>query len=210
MVGCHSFDRDQGEEGYFLISAHILLVHGHVMPLTTRLLALRGGVPVSPLFRNILRKLLAEFREDLPDLDGTDRMAVYEARDRIFLTCLAARETLYRVISCELQEHLSALGTDPSPALQTLELDQALCPRGGSEHTLQREFNFDANEIYAALSSMELPAQSAPNDSRQNLQIRHPGGLGEILLVADGGSWLRGVIEDVPQISSDIEYVAIA
>ena len=55
VVGCHSFDRDQGEEGYFLISAHILLVHGHIMPLTTRLLALRGEVPVSPLFRDILR-----------------------------------------------------------------------------------------------------------------------------------------------------------
>ena len=51
VVGCHSFGRDEGEEGYFLITAHILLVHGYIMPLTTRLLALERQVPVSPLLQ---------------------------------------------------------------------------------------------------------------------------------------------------------------
>ncbi len=54
----------------------------------------------------------------------------------------------------------------------------------------------------------------------QSLQLHHPGGLGEILLVADGGSWLRGVILERPQpvkstqnladSASDVSYVAIA
>jgi len=47
VVGCHSFSRAEGEEGYFLISAHILLVHGHIMPLTTRFMALKNALPVS-------------------------------------------------------------------------------------------------------------------------------------------------------------------
>jgi hypothetical protein len=34
--------------------------------------------------------------------------------------------------------------------------------------------------------------------------------VGEILHVADGGSWLRGVIEGVMEPPSDLEFVAIA
>jgi radical SAM superfamily enzyme YgiQ (UPF0313 family) len=210
VVACHSFDRDQGEKGYFLISAHILLVHGHIMPLTTRFLALRREVPVSPLLRNILRDLLLAFRGELPGLDTADRMAVYEARDRIFLASLASRSILYGVIGNALERHLIDHGVDPLPALRTLQLDRALCPRSGGEHVLERDFDFDAAGTYRALSSMALPACHGPRSSGQRLQIRHPGGLGEILQVADGGSWLRGVIEGLPEIPSDIEYVAIA
>ena len=210
VVGCHSFDRNQGEEGYFLISAHILLVHGHIMPLTTRLLALRGEVPVSPLFRDILRALLMSFESKLGDLDTTDRMAVYEGRDQLYLTVLAQRERLYRTIAVTLERHHLARGADPRPALRTLELDRALCPRAGAAHQLQRSFEFDAREIHRALSAMELPLEQESGTAPQTLDIEHPGGLGDILRVADGGSWLRGVIRD-PQISaSDVQYVAIA
>jgi hypothetical protein len=207
VVGCHSFDRDQGEEGYFLISAHILLVHGHIMPLTTRFLALLGESPVSPLFRLILRELLVAFQPQLPGLDIADRMAVYEARDRIFLATLASRNLLYAVIGKTLKRHLASLGIDHSAALQILQLDRALCPRSGGEHTLQRQFNFDAAAAHRDLSSMKLPEI---NKQVQNLQIRHPGGLGDILLVADGGCWLQGVVEEAPETASEIQYVAIA
>ena len=207
VVGCHSFDRNQGEEGYFLISAHILLVHGHIMPLTTRLLALSGEVPVSPLLRSILRQLLAAFESELPDLDAEDRLAVYEARDHIFLTALSSRRRLYRVIADTLERHYADHDADPAAALRTLQLDRALCPRSGSETVLERHFDFDAAQTYRALSSMALPAIG---HFKQILRIRHPGGLGEILHVADGGSWLRGMIEGLPEPSSDIDCVAIA
>ena len=64
VVGCHSFSRDEGEEGYFLITAHIPLVHGHIMPLTTRLLALAGDAGVT-LLRDILRELVEPLRPGL-------------------------------------------------------------------------------------------------------------------------------------------------
>jgi hypothetical protein len=210
VVGCHSFDRNQGEEGYFLISAHILLVHGHIMPLTTRLLALRGDVSVSPLFRDILRALLVKFKQGLDGLDTTDRMAIYEGRDRIYLQVLGSRELLYQAIAVTIERHHLAQGADPRPALRVLQLDRALSPRSGDEHRLSRNFEFDAREAYEALSAMELPRDLSVQTQPQILEIQHPGGLGEILQVADGGSWLRGVVQEPSAGTPDAGYVAIA
>jgi hypothetical protein len=42
---------------------------------------------------------------------------------------------------------------------------------------------------------MELPPPAASIAGACKLQIRHPGGVGEILHSADGGSWLAGSIE---------------
>ena len=210
VVGCHSFDRNQGEEGYFLISAHILLVHGHIMPLTTRLLALRGEVSVSPLFRDILRALLVKFNQALDGLDTTDRMAIYEGRDRIYLQVLGSRELLYQAIAVTIERHHLAQGADPRPALRVLQLDRALSPRSGDEHRLSRNFEFDAWEAYEALSAMELPTDLTVQTQPQTLEINHPGGLGEILQVADGGSWLRGIVQEPAAGTPDAEYVAIA
>jgi hypothetical protein len=213
VVGCHSFSRDEGEEGYFLISAHILLVHGHIMPLTTRLLALRGEVPVSPLFREILRDVLQLLRGDLEGLDSTDRMAIYEARDRVYLQALAREEALFQRIATTLEKHHLAHGADPRQALQILQLDRALCPRRGGEVTLRRRFGYDARGAFTALAAMELPASPTSREAQGReweLEIHHPGGVGEILQVADGGSWLRGVIKEAPPEGSDVQYVAIA
>jgi radical SAM superfamily enzyme YgiQ (UPF0313 family) len=195
VVGCHSFARDEGEEGYFLITAHILLVHGHIMPLTTRLLALRGEVPVSPLFREILRALLAQLHSALPRLDMADRMAVYEQRDQIFLAALSQRQMLYRLIEDVLSAHCAAHDCEARPALQALQLDAALCPRTGGEHDLEADFGFDARGLHRALAAMELPAAGAHSADSQVLEIHHPGGVGEILQSADGGSWLAGSID---------------
>jgi hypothetical protein len=210
VVGCHSFSRDQGEEGYFLISAHILLVHGHIMPLTTRLLALRGEVPVSPLLRDILRALIAQLKTELTGLDLADRMSVYEGRNQIYLTALNHRNTLYRTIATTVERHFLAHGADPRPALQVLQLDRALCPRTGSEMTLRETFSFNARAIFQALAAMELPGQMPHTAEHWTLDIHHPGGVGEILHVADGGSWLRGIIVDTNIDTSEVQFVAIA
>jgi hypothetical protein len=208
VVGCHSFSREQGEEGYFLISAHILLIHGHVMPLTTRLLALAGEVPVSPLLRDILRGILNRFEDRLEGLDTADRMSVYEDRDRIYLAALGDRESLYRGIALALERHHLQLGADPRPALQILQLDRALCPRGGAEHGIRERFDFDARGAHQALAAMEMPSVTSAAGA-QVLDIHHPGGLGEILQVADGGSWLRGVILEPEEAGEEVQSIAL-
>ncbi len=211
VVGCHSFSRDEGEEGYFLISAHILLVHGHIMPLTTRLLALQGEVPVSPLLRECLRALVESLGPTLANLDPDDRMALYENRNAIYLGALADREHLYRILAQVLKEHCQRNHSDPLAALQVLALDCALCPRSGAEQELVASFGFSADRVCAALSSMALPAPEDLARADCTLRIHHPGGVGDILKDADGGSWLRGVIlAAVQEPSSSAEVVALA
>ncbi len=63
---------------------------------------------------------------------------------------------------------------------------------------------------------MEMPGPSllasAPT-SRPPIIVHHPGGVGEILHDADGGSWLKGSIEPFNEAAnppSDTQYVAIA
>ena len=195
VVGCHSFSRDEGEEGYFLISAHILLVHGHIMPLTTRLLALGGEVPVSPLLREMLRALVELARPALAGVDLDDRMTVYEQRDQIYLEAMARRDALYCTLAEILARHCHDHGHAPEAALQALQLDAALCPRQGHEQLLHADFDFDANALFRALAAMELSPPPARIAGACKLQIRHPGGVGDILHSADGGSWLAGSIE---------------
>jgi hypothetical protein len=210
VVACHSFDRDQGEEGYFLISAHLLLVHGHIMPLTTRLLALQGTVPVSPLLRAVLRVLIEEFGDSLEEFDGTDRMQVYASRNRLYLKALQdPRRCFERIGNCVLawlQSHDAAVSL-LARTRQLLELDALLCPRTGTETSLIAEFNFDAAAVYETLSAMELPADNCFAATDIQLQIQHPGGVGDILFDTDGGSWLRG---EITGRIDQIDYVAIA
>jgi hypothetical protein len=192
VVGCHSFSRQEGEEGYFLISAHILLVHGHIMPMTTRLLALDGSVPVSPLLRDILQAIMERLAPELPNLDLADRMAIYEGRNQIYLAALRNLDALYEVLAVVIRRHHESHGADATAALEILNLDQALCPRVGTEHELRQDFGFDAAAAHSALSAMELPTPAGKIKAPVQLAIKHPGGVGEILHDADGGSWLRG------------------
>jgi len=208
VVGCHSFSKDEGEEGYFLISAHLLLVHGHIMPLTTRLLALDKKVPVSGLFREIFRSLLTQVSGALPNLDQQDRMSIYEQRNDIYLEILRHPNALYQALQKVIEEHLADHGVDPAATLCVLELDRALCPRYGAEQIIERAFSFDAAQAFETLSAMELP-NLQPVDPPMELKIRHPGGAGEILHDADGGSWLRGVIEDPAERPVTVEPIAV-
>jgi radical SAM superfamily enzyme YgiQ (UPF0313 family) len=211
VVGCHSFDREQGEEGYFLITAHLLLIHGHVMPLTTRWLSLGGDVPVSPLLRRILRALLDTFGEKLAAFDSSDRMQVYERRNELYLAMLSDPGRCFRSIGGVLENWLRQHAGDTTratDALRLLALDAALCPRTGAETTLVGEFEFDAEGASRLLEAMEMPTPDHFESGPQRCRIHHPGGIGEILLVADGGSWLRGKILET--IDGQAQRVAIA
>jgi len=195
VVGCHSFGREEGEEGYFLITAHMLLIHGHIMPLTTRLLALEGDVPVSPLLREILRGLIEIVKPALQAIDLNNRMDIYEHRDRIYLAALDRQDLLYNTAADIIERHYLCHGHHCGAAMQSLQLDRALCPRSGTEHHLRTSFNFDAHTVQRALAAMELPPRAAWQPADWTLGIRHPGGAGDILRGADGGSWLAGSIE---------------
>lgn len=194
VVGCHTFSRDEGEEGYFLITAHILLVHGHIMPLTTRILALQGIIAVSELFREILRELVVLLKPSLDALDTSDRMTVYEQRDQIYLAAIANEQQIYKKIAEVLEQRLDGDEIAQAEVLKTLKLDQLLCPRIGTEHDFKHVLDFDAHRVYESLCAMELPQFCDLNEHTFELDVRHPGGVGDILTVADGGSWLRGVI----------------
>ncbi len=198
VIGCHTFGRDEGIEGYFLISGHIMLIRGYVMPLTARYLALHKGAPVSALFRVALRAIANELAAELPALDLTDRMVVYENRDQLYLKALAQLPRLYAVLRATLQAWLLTHDGDSEfvrCALAVLTLDQALCPRGGRAHVLTQDFDFDAERVAYHLNRMELPPSAAFARTKSALRVAHPGGVGEVLKDPDGGSWFRGQIE---------------
>ncbi len=197
VVGCHTFSRDQGEEGYFLITSYILLVRGQLMPLAARFLAFTGRVPVAALLRAVLRTLLEEFSAELPWLAGADRMSVYERRAEFYLHCLSRREKAYTAIKRTLAAWLVGKGAGDLSGLaaKVLELDAALCPRTGATRRVVYAFDFSAHRVEQALSRMEYPDAGLLADGASvELKIDHPGGAGQVLLDPDGGEWMRGRI----------------
>jgi len=199
VVGCHTFSRDEGMEGYFLITAHIMLVRGYVMPLTARLLALSGGIPVSPLLRAVLRALARDLGHLVPGLDAEDRMNVYENRSELYLAACNHFEQAFaivrRTVLAWVDEH------QVSPELRarveaTLALDEAFCPRVGKARAIKRSFDFDAAKVEHHLMRMELPPDSAfDRGPFVELDIDHPACVGEVLKDPDGGSWMKGNIK---------------
>jgi hypothetical protein len=203
VVGCHTFSRDEGLEGYFLISGHIMLIRGYVMPLTARYLALHGGVPVSALFRAALRSIALAFASELPALDLQDRMCVYENRDQLYLAALRQPQALYAALDATLDDWLIKHDAGPElieRARAVLALDAAFCPRAGAAHADDAHFGFDAARVAYHLNRMELPPNEAFSPHATQLRIQHPGGVGEVLKDPDGGSWFRGqvVVETAP------------
>jgi tRNA A37 methylthiotransferase MiaB len=202
VVGCHTFSRDEGIEGYFLISGHIMLIRGYVMPLTARYLSLQRGVPVSALFRAALRAVASAFAADLPELDLQDRMCVYENRDKLYIAALRKPRALYRALEAVVSAWLMQHGGDHSSierALAVLQIDEALCPRIGPGHALEQPFAFDAERVAYHLHRMELPPSAAFASAAATLRIQHPGGVGEVLQDPDGGSWFRGQVAQLDE-----------
>ncbi len=198
VVGCHTFDRNEGIEGYYLISAHILLIRGYIMPLATRYLALDGQVPVSALLRTVLRELAAAFDGTLPDLDLSDRMTVYENRAPLYVAMLRDEAKMFSIIRAAVEAWLAEYAEDEGlrrRVLAVLELDRTFCPRVGKGFTEEVRFDFDAEGVERALGRMELPEPGLFEAGSATLCVRHPGHVGEVLVDPDGGSWMRGRIE---------------
>jgi B12 binding domain/Radical SAM superfamily len=207
VVGCHTFSRDEGEEGYFLITAYVILARGHVLPLTVRYLALSARVGVSRILRACLHALVEEFADAVePEVERDlrrNRMAVYESRAPLYVRCIADPERTFAVICRTVAAELELQGAaEMLPrVLRVLELDRAFCPLSGPAATIVEEFDFPADRIADALGAMRLPEVDdldgclAPG--AVGLEIRHPGLVGQVLLDPDGGSWMRGRVVGV-------------
>src|SRR6185369_4951787 len=201
VVGCRTFSRDDGEEGYFLITAYVLLARGHMMPLTVRHLAQTERVGVSRILRACLHALVAEFAPEVePEVDRDlrgNRMAVYESRAPLFVHCIAEPERTFAVIRRTVAAELRAQDAADlvAPTLAVLDLDRAFCPRSTPAETIVEEFDFAADRAAEDLGAMRPAAfedlERSP-DSAVALEIRHPGLVGSVLLDPDGGSWMRG------------------
>ena len=199
VIGCHTFSRDQGEEGYFMITAYIILVRGQMLPLTTRFLALAGEVPVTPFLRTALRQLLADLAPEIADIDVTDRMAVYEQRARIYVELLRRRERTYETLRALLAEWIETHGADGTlvrHAEKVLTLDESVCPFAGPAHVATRHFSFDAARVGSALRRMDLPTDRDFDHGATVLSIDHPGHVGEVIQSPDGGEWVKGRIAE--------------
>jgi len=194
VVGCHTFARDDGEEGYFLITSYVLLARGHVMPLTVRHLALVGDVAVSRLLCAVLRAVLDELRDELPAGLAGDRMAVYESRAQIYLRCLEHRGRTFTAIRRRVAEWLAAEGHAGliEETLAVLELDHVFCPRTGPRRREEHTLNFAADRVAEALGAMERPDPGWFLADPKVLDVDHPGLVGDVLQDPDGGSWMRG------------------
>lgn len=200
VVGCQTFDRNEGEEGYLLIAAYIMLVRGYMLPLTARFLALYEKVPVAPLLREIIRKLAHEFALEIPGFDATDRMATYERRADLYVHCLTHPNRTNRVTREALQSWLENHGGEDltSQALRVLELDQCFAPRTGASHEIVCPFDFAADRVEKGLRGMELPPMELfePGEAVE-LTIHHRAGAGETLIDPDGGMWMGGTLKSV-------------
>jgi hypothetical protein len=197
VVGCHTFPRADGEEGYVLVGSHVMFSRGHVFPHTLRLLALDGRASASGLVRRTVRALMDEFAAEIPPAWREDRMAVYEHRAALYLTFLAAPERMWPVVRRTVEAHLRAAGAADlwTQAAKVLALDEAFCPRTGPTHDTHAHFDFAADRVLEALGEMERPpADAFVGGAGVELEIHHPAQVGQVLVDPDGGAWMRGRI----------------
>jgi AcrR family transcriptional regulator len=200
VVGCHTFPRAEGEEGYVLVGSHVMFSRGHVFPHTLRLLALDGRASVSALVRRTVRALIEAFAADLPAAARHERMAVYEERAALYLAFLARPERLWPVVERSVEQHLAEAGaSDLWPqAAKVLALDAAFCPRTGPTHTTHARFDFAADRVLEALGEMERPpADAFAPAGGVEFEIHHPAQVGDVLVDPDGGAWMRGRIRSM-------------
>jgi len=206
VVGCHTFGREEGEEGYFLITAHVLLLAGHMLAYTLRYLALDARVPVGSLLRLLLDALLEEFAADIPGIDRRQRMQVYEARAPIYLAVLACPERCDGVLRATVRQWLTQHAAPELHATieSLLELDCLLRPRHGAPSQFEAVLDFDAATVLAELRAMRLPADAQFDQVSRRYRIESPGGLGEVLMAPDGGAWLQGRIVVLDPVEADV------
>jgi hypothetical protein len=124
-------------------------------------------------------------------------MAVYENRSRLYLELIrqVARsfEVMGMVVDRWIDERGGGRGLRERTA-RVLRLDEAFCPRAGEARVLRRAFDFPAARVEHLLSRMELPREEAFQGHGVEMEVAHPGKVGEVLMDPDGGSWMRGTI----------------
>ncbi|CAA0126228.1 Anaerobic magnesium-protoporphyrin IX monomethyl ester cyclase [Halioglobus japonicus] len=198
VVGCMSFPIEEGLEGYFLITAHLLMSRGYMLPLTLRYLALSETVPVAGMMRALLHALCTEFSAEIPGLNADDKMGVYEFREELFITSYTYPERTYACvekialqwIDDHMGNQLDAAGLKHR-VLQLLALDRAFAPHVGATREVVTQFDFDANAVIDTLESMEIPAPELFADNPTEVGIHIPGGVGDIIKDPDGGVWIH-------------------
>lgn len=202
VVGCHTFDREEGIEGYFLITAHMILIHGHMMPLTTRYLAMQPDMPATPMLRQVLADLVSAYASEFEGLNLQEKMALYEQRARLYLRFLATPEKTFEVIRQSVSRWLSDHHGNKNlhhHAMATLALDAAFCPIEGKARRTTHQFDFDAKAVTNSLEALEIPPEQAFANTESQLTIHQPGGVGTVLKDPDGGSWIKGEVVDAQE-----------
>jgi len=176
----------------------VILLSGYVVAYTARYLALATTVPVGRMLRAVLDALIAAFAGELAPLEPRERMQVYEARARVYLTVLADAERAQAVIR-EAVTGFASRWLDP-PAMERvsrlLALDAALCPRYGDAHEFGCALDFDARAVLEALGGMRAPSPEAFDGHPRRLRFASPGGLDVVLKSPDGGNWLQSRLLD--------------
>ncbi len=190
VVGSLSFGPEEGAEGYFLVTAHQLLLSGHILSRTLRWLALEGSVPVGALMRRLAAALLGADILPAACVDPADRLGVYEARADIYLGLLLAPERVQAVLESELAD-VSARPALSHAVRRLLQLDAWLRPRYGEVSEFEVEPDFDLRAVCDALDAMQMPRRDAFDGAVRRVRMRSPGGLGVVLRSPDGGHWLQ-------------------
>lgn len=211
VVGCHTFDEEEGRQGYFLISAHMILVHGCIMPLTSRYLALLGNLPVSALLQHVLQALV-ETVAGTPSLCD-DPISVYEQRAPLYVSFVRAIERCYSVVETSLREWMLQFGSDAGNidrCLAVLQIDRAFCPRAGSAREEKHSFGYDAVAVRNHLEAMNAPAPEDFSSGHCEMHLLHHGGVGEILNDPDGAGWMKSRIVSVTSGSDPASVVETA
>ncbi len=208
VIGCHTFSRDEGAEGYFLITAYIMLARGQMMPITARFTAFAGGISTTGMLRFVLRSLLLELGSTAVVDGEVDQMIAYESRAEIYIALLSERKRAYEVIRRATAAWFVEAGrSDLVPqAMKLLELDEALCPRVGPTRTIKRTFSYPAHLVAQRLGGMDPVDETLlAREEAVELEIHHPARVGEVLQDPDGGLWMRGriVSSSVPLEAAD-------
>jgi tRNA A37 methylthiotransferase MiaB len=199
VIGCHTFSVDEGLEGYFLIAAHMLLVHGTLIPFTIRYLALEASIPASPLMRTILKKLLQHFGHIITEspvntMTIYDKLKVYENRAELYVKLFEDIKASFAIMREAVHEWLAEHGASEDLYRRVdlmLALDLALCPRSGNPSTEIHTFACDAPAVIRSMEAMDLPSPESLTGYSE-LAVDYPGGVGTVLKDPDGGSWMRG------------------
>jgi tRNA A37 methylthiotransferase MiaB len=162
IIASNSFSREEGLEGYALITAFILLYRGNFIPLTTRYMAIGGEVSASAILLSVIHRLIEHFRHHFPALAEADMSEVFEKREFLYRWLLQKGNEAFSLIADTILGELRARGQSQLiPNIErVLRLDCALRPvsRTVEERRTNVEFDFDALGAYEALESMELPS----------------------------------------------------